>query len=490
MTNPATPKAQSQDVADYSTLPDASELENTVTAIGDSANSRHRRLSFLLSTDTDALNDSQYNENDSSITASNYQGDIDEPLFSNIDDSEYHRSGSSTPTLPTLRSQGTTEEFGFRDTASTPGNQHVIDEYSFLSDACDADQSRNFATDFNHLSYLPNASQISDTTIKMENSIVPEISEVERSGHRTGISAQGEVVEPRFSLTIASLAIDNLFFRTEDGRVLAIRISSTLGPELLRGLSKQIGPLTSLPALPFAIAPSTTADDDLANDAQALSLTANASTAAPSTAPVPSKAASSSTNTSASVRGASAALSEMSRQNSGGGIIVTDALADRIFSSTDGKPYDRDWIKTHNVKQDILKGIPSKHKLDLLVRHGAVVVGDKLCVTYNSSGNPVIIEGEVLQGSTSTNLCVRIAPAREDSDGILRSIQGPRDLIGGMNDEYTSRYDHAVQGGWKDVELRSSTGQDIGTLYDVRQAYQVWADQKAKWVARNSLATV
>ena len=56
--------------------------------------------------------------------------------------------------------------------------------------------------------------------------------------------------------------------------------------------------------------------------------------------------------------------------------------------------------------------------------------------------------------------------------------------------EYASRYDHAVQGGWKDVELRSSTGQDIGTLYDVRQAYQVWADQKAKWVARNSLATV
>ena len=126
MTNPATPKAQSQDIADYSTLPDASELQNTVTAIGDSANSRHRRLPFLLSTDADALNDSQYHENDSSITASNYQGDTDEPLFSNIDDSEYHRSGSSTPTL---RSQGMTEESGFRDTGE------VINFESFENDA-------------------------------------------------------------------------------------------------------------------------------------------------------------------------------------------------------------------------------------------------------------------------------------------------------------------------------------------------------------------
>ena len=385
-----------------------------MTVTGDSANSTHRRLSFLLSTDADALNDSEYLESDSSITASNYQGDIDRPLFSNVDDSEYRQSGLSTATLSHQR---LTEEFCFPDAgkvdnsgsfennanASTPGNHHVIDQYSFLSDACDADESRNFATNFNELSYLSDASQ-SDTTIKMESSVLPEISEVENSGDRTGSSAQGEFVKPSkippeptkgFSLTIVSLAIDNLFFRTDDGRVLAIRISSTLGPELLRGLSKQIGPLTSLPALPFAMTPSTTLDDNLANDAQALSLTANTSTAAPSSAPVPSKAASSSTNTSASGRGASAALSSISRPKSSRDTIVTDDLVDRIFSSTDGKPYDRDWVKTHSVNQDILKGTPSKHKLDLLVRHGAVVAGDKLCVTYHSSGNPVIIEGEV-----------------------------------------------------------------------------------------------
>lgn len=52
-------------------------------------------------------------------------------------------------------------------------------------------------------------------------------------------------------------------------------------------------------------------------------------------------------------------------------------------------------MSKHNVNGDILEGVPTKHKLNTLVRHGAVIVGDKLCVTYHSSGNPHIIEGEL-----------------------------------------------------------------------------------------------
>ena len=69
---------------------------------------------------------------------------------------------------------------------------------------------------------------------------------------------------------------------------------------------------------------------------------------------------------------------------------------DAVFSSADGNPYVRDWISKHGLNEEILTEIPnSKHKLDLLVRHGAVVAGDKLCVTYHSSGSPVVIKGEV-----------------------------------------------------------------------------------------------
>ena len=57
-----------------------------------------------------------------------------------------------------------------------------------------------------------------------------------------------------------------------------------------------------------------------------------------------------------------------------------------------------------------------------------------------------------------------------------------------MNKEFAARYDEAVSEGWKDVRVVSSTGEDFGTLFEVRQAYQVWTDEKAKWEARNRRA--
>lgn len=191
------------------------------------------------------------------------------------------------------------------------------------------------------------------------------------------------------------MVIDNLFFRTDSGRILAIRISPTLGPELLRGLSHQVGPMTELPALPFVSTSSTTFNGGLASDAHDLPLTANASAPRSSSAFGSDRIAGVSSSASAPVPRASAAFGSKLRPTSGIGIVNTDAWVHGIFASADGKPYDRDWMSKHSVNDDILEGIPSKHKLDTLVRHGAVIVGDKLCVTYHSSGNPLIIEGEV-----------------------------------------------------------------------------------------------
>lgn len=174
--------------------------------------------------------------------------------------------------------------------------------------------------------------------------------------------------------------IDNLSFRIDDGRVLAVHNSPTLGPELLGGLSQPSGPLTQLAALPVVSTLYTTHDDAVASSAQNLPSINNAPAQ-------PSLSASSSSRT--------AGLASTLRPNSAAGVINPDAWVDGIFSSADGRPYDRDWISNHNVNDDILEGDPSKHKLDLLFRYGAIIPGDKLCVTYRSSGNPVIIEGEV-----------------------------------------------------------------------------------------------
>ena len=195
-----------------------------------------------------------------------------------------------------------------------------------------------------------------------------------------------------------SVVTDNLFFRKDDGNVLAIRIEPSQGPELLRvlrGISRQTSPLTQLPALPFPMTPSTTPDEAHAGDAQEPPATANTSAEPSSSDSDSSRTAHVSSNVSAPVLSASATPSSTLRPNLDAGIGSVDAWVDGIFSSAHGNAYDRDWMRNHNVDDEILEGIPSKHKLNLLVRHGAVVVGDKLCVTYHSSGTPVIIQGEV-----------------------------------------------------------------------------------------------
>ena len=188
--------------------------------------------------------------------------------------------------------------------------------------------------------------------------------------------------------------IDNLFFYPDDGGVLAVCISPTLGPALLRGLSQPKCPPSEVSAPPFALTPSTAIDNDLAGDAQTQPSTANASAQPSSPASSANRAADVSSDRFDPDTHASPALSRTLRPNLGAGIVNANAWVDGIFSSADGEAYDRDWISNHDVNNDILEGTPSKHKLNVLVKHGAVIVGDKLCVTYHASGNPTVIKGE------------------------------------------------------------------------------------------------
>ena len=191
------------------------------------------------------------------------------------------------------------------------------------------------------------------------------------------------------------LATDNLFFRADDGTVLAVRIRPTLGPELLHGLSQSGCPPSQVSSLPLASTPYTAVDNNSASDAQTQPSSANASAQLSSPASDANRAAYMSSSRSAADPPASSAFSSTLRPNSGAGIVNANAWVDRIFSSADGEGYDRDWMSDHNVNNDVLEGTPSKHKLNVLVKNGAVIVGDKLCVTYHSSGNSIIIEGEV-----------------------------------------------------------------------------------------------
>lgn len=80
-----------------------------------------------------------------------------------------------------------------------------------------------------------------------------------------------------------------------------------------------------------------------------------------------------------------------------------EILSDKILSSANRQPYDRDWMERYNISDDYLNGSVSKHRLDVIVNHGAVKVGDKLCVTYDPDGGPVAGFGEV--GFRSVDFC-------------------------------------------------------------------------------------
>lgn len=79
-----------------------------------------------------------------------------------------------------------------------------------------------------------------------------------------------------------------------------------------------------------------------------------------------------------------------------------ETLSDEILSSANGQPYDRDWMNKYGISEECLKGSRSKHRLQMMVRHGAIKVGDKLCVTYYPGRGPVVKVGKVCLRSSGS----------------------------------------------------------------------------------------
>ena len=430
--------------SDLSYLPNASEADTSIAEAQDISMSTHRSHSNL-SDAAEQDDDTVLPEEKSSFVSTENEDTTDLPYRSDPDDSDYHESDVSTSTFIYKNHKAEADSAALPAAedpdvgkVSTPEGRPVIDDYSNLSDAFDANvDSGSF--DARPLASTPTRQQISllrreplhrystSSDIKMaessaagtlavesapasapesavESSIVGS-STVGSSGDVT-VTPSEDVKPSKISSTLTEMTLlttfstmtDNLFFVQDDGTVLAVRIEPAAGPHLLRGfcaLSQPTGSPSQLSGLPFAATAARNLDDALANEAQNDTSSSRASTRLPS-APVRSKKASTSIKASASVRSTSAATSSTSSPTPSTVAPGRVAQMDAVFASAEGNPYDRDWISNHGLNEEVLTEIPnSKHKLDLLVRHGAVVAGDKLCVTYHSNGSPVVIEGEV-----------------------------------------------------------------------------------------------
>ena len=187
-------------------------------------------------------------------------------------------------------------------------------------------------------------------------------------------------------------------------------------------------------------------------------------------------------------------------------ISLPSLLPDHIFTSSLGKCYDRDWMTKHGVDKRILAGFSSKTHFGSLVVHGAIKIGDRLRVTYDSDNGAIHKEGTVslctthlLQRRFPLILLLQITKGvknfRPDiiipgsgTGGTFITVHGcagPLDFINAMNGEFGEQYGY-VSGGWKAVTLINGEGRDMGTLWTVRQTYHIWVEEKDKWAFRNN----
>lgn len=73
-----------------------------------------------------------------------------------------------------------------------------------------------------------------------------------------------------------------------------------------------------------------------------------------------------------------------------------------------------------------------------------------------------------------------------DDDGVLKGCTGPMDFAKAVRQ--ASNGQGKVPSGWHDVRVITPEGNNLGSLFNVRQAYHVWDERHRAWAARNNVA--
>ena len=196
-------------------------------------------------------------------------------------------------------------------------------------------------------------------------------------------------------------------------------------------------------------------------------------------------------------------------------------LSDHILSTVNRQPYNRDWMSKYNINDSCLNGPSSKVKLDVLVKNGAIKAGDLLCVRYDrDDGNENVEVGEVSRCDyvpTShirsnkmlilTSLSSQVLPIPPNApypqnsqldlhvlthqasiDGILHDCKGATDIVNGMDRESTRTNGKSkkLPEPWKTIGVLERDGREVGSLWKVRQAYEVFTEAVREWGERNN----
>ncbi|KAM0798774.1 hypothetical protein BDR22DRAFT_912186 [Usnea florida] len=173
-------------------------------------------------------------------------------------------------------------------------------------------------------------------------------------------------------------------------------------------------------------------------------------------------------------------------------------LSDQVLSTINRQPYDRDWMSKYNIDDSCLNGTSSEIKLDVLFKHGAIKAGDLLGVRYELDDGSAYIEvGQVLQPLRDpqdpyrSRLDLRVLTHQAGIDGILYNCKDATGIIDGMDREFqnTSGESEELSEPWKMIDVFEGDGREVGSLWRVRQAYEVFTKTVTEWGEWNKEAT-
>lgn len=149
----------------------------------------------------------------------------------------------------------------------------------------------------------------------------------------------------------------------------------------------------------------------------------------------------------------------------------------------------------YNVNDACLNGPSSKITLDVLLKNGAIKLNDLLCVRYEpddgTSNTEVAVVGPPSRDPQNPHhyrLDIKVLTHQAGTDGILRDLKGPTDIINRMDGECqdpNGRWKNLSEP-WKMVGVVREDGSSVGNMWKVRQAYEVFTTAMTEWGERNN----
>ncbi|KAL8721784.1 MAG: hypothetical protein Q9181_007632 [Wetmoreana brouardii] len=160
------------------------------------------------------------------------------------------------------------------------------------------------------------------------------------------------------------------------------------------------------------------------------------------------------------------------------------------------KPYDALWVLKYNVDSETLNKDRSQHNFEAMYNNGALRLGDELYQvgTYTLEGNTFQLEkvakiiGESRDNGTQGYKRPSLIVTSGGIYGVdIPACHGIRDIQQAFNQVMPKEENpHQIWSTFRKLHVRRGTA-ELGTLYDVRQAWHTWRNEMDAWASSQGI---